>query len=272
MKKCIKCQMDIEDDARFCSECGAVQEQPKQEKTGADARYCIQCGTSLSGEDEYCPECGKKQSETIGAAANMNAEQARENRTFQNPTADHLKKAAYVGCVLLLLAAFMPLVTIIGMMNITILDISKPISLLLFVVCIGAAYAAMRDKYEFLPVVSNGFILLFLAGLYKYQSAMNEAKKSFFGAMAGQAVSVGWGVYSFLVGSIVLGIAGLGCSLLMKGEPLAAEQYVSRWKNSILLPLQIGSARLPGIVWSIALAGIFIGVAMQANPLKSLGL
>lgn len=46
---CIKCKAMIEDDDKYCPECGAIQKL-----------VCSNCKTELSSNAKFCPECGKK--------------------------------------------------------------------------------------------------------------------------------------------------------------------------------------------------------------------
>ncbi len=47
MVHCIKCNAEIEDDDKFCPECGAPQ-----------VLHCKTCNSELSPKDKFCPECG----------------------------------------------------------------------------------------------------------------------------------------------------------------------------------------------------------------------
>lgn len=51
MKKCIKCNFELADDAEFCSECGERQTLSKK---------CPKCGNIIEHDTMFCPECGKK--------------------------------------------------------------------------------------------------------------------------------------------------------------------------------------------------------------------
>lgn len=56
MKYCLKCNVEIEDDSKFCPICGSKQE--------TEERKCIDCGTVLSKEVLFCPKCGTKQNDS----------------------------------------------------------------------------------------------------------------------------------------------------------------------------------------------------------------
>ncbi|NMA66685.1 MAG: zinc-ribbon domain-containing protein [Clostridiaceae bacterium] len=54
---CSKCNARLENDARFCTECGTeVQTLPE---TVYDTIYCIECGTKTTTEFTFCTQCGK---------------------------------------------------------------------------------------------------------------------------------------------------------------------------------------------------------------------
>ena len=57
-KQCSHCGARIEDDSRFCSECG---------KEITKANVCPHCGASVGEGDAFCPNCGKNLSEPIAA-------------------------------------------------------------------------------------------------------------------------------------------------------------------------------------------------------------
>ena len=47
--KCLNCNAEISDNAKFCPECGSKIER---------VSHCIQCGTELTVGAKFCPECG----------------------------------------------------------------------------------------------------------------------------------------------------------------------------------------------------------------------
>lgn len=52
MKTCPKCQASIEDDAKFCKNCGTKIENE------SNGRTCPQCGAQAPNEAKFCPSCG----------------------------------------------------------------------------------------------------------------------------------------------------------------------------------------------------------------------
>lgn len=51
MKTCPKCNSQIEDNAKFCNQCGAPL---------IEAVICSQCGASIPQDALFCPVCGNK--------------------------------------------------------------------------------------------------------------------------------------------------------------------------------------------------------------------
>ncbi len=54
--KCSKCGATVEDDAKFCPDCGA--------KMGAETVKCAKCGTDIPADVKFCPNCGDKVADT----------------------------------------------------------------------------------------------------------------------------------------------------------------------------------------------------------------
>lgn len=84
MKKCIKCGIELADNALFCNACGA--KQAKEEK------YCPNCGSPILEGGTFCSKCGTKQESFAKdlsqqqdfAATNTNEIKATENETENN--------------------------------------------------------------------------------------------------------------------------------------------------------------------------------------------
>ncbi len=61
MAFCTKCKSELEEDARFCSECGAVVNKKRKERTivyEGDIHKCPNCGETLKSFISNCPQCG----------------------------------------------------------------------------------------------------------------------------------------------------------------------------------------------------------------------
>lgn len=58
MKKCPKCNMDMESDKRFCASCGFDTQGTEEKKETSDKTTCSNCGHEFSKMMKFCPECG----------------------------------------------------------------------------------------------------------------------------------------------------------------------------------------------------------------------
>lgn len=57
---CTECGNKVEDEARFCPECGAVLGEDTAEE---DSGFCISCGQPLDADSGFCPHCGQPMGE-----------------------------------------------------------------------------------------------------------------------------------------------------------------------------------------------------------------
>ncbi len=58
MKKCPKCNVDVDIDKRFCSNCGADTQAPTNESNLNNKIKCSNCGFNYPNTVKFCPECG----------------------------------------------------------------------------------------------------------------------------------------------------------------------------------------------------------------------
>lgn len=72
--KCKYCNAEIENDARFCPNCG---------KDLSRLTKCINCGEFLDDEGSYCPHCGTKQPDSEENADNY-VEEYQQNHSTRN--------------------------------------------------------------------------------------------------------------------------------------------------------------------------------------------
>ena len=70
--KCPKCNMNLDDDARFCMHCGEMFIK-KTNKV-----YCNKCGAKLIEGDKYCTSCGQSVNGPIIKTYNYNNNSNRE--------------------------------------------------------------------------------------------------------------------------------------------------------------------------------------------------
>ena len=235
MKSCIKCGADLDDSARFCSNCGAVQPEKKP------------AAETTNG---------------AGSAMQMGKELAM--------SLDKMTKAAYIGVGIIILSVVTPIITVAGMVDVTFMDVSKLLMLVIIAVGAYGAYAVTHKAYGILPVLAHGLVFFALVGCIRYQMIMSELKKSFLGAMAGQALKIEWGFYLFVLGALVMCVSGLILSIIAEGRTLSGEVFVQQWKASFTQKLAIGSMKLQGWIFSAAIAVIMLVVVMQSNAIKNL--
>ncbi|MDC3411866.1 SPFH domain-containing protein [Aquibacillus sp. 3ASR75-11] len=75
MKKCPKCQSEMEADKRFCSNCG-YDTNKKNEEEITNKIVCSNCGNGLSKKSKFCTECGKAYAPCSSCGADL-----KENAT-----------------------------------------------------------------------------------------------------------------------------------------------------------------------------------------------
>lgn len=60
MKKCPKCNAEVNDSVKFCIFCGFnIKKHEEESAKAVQFKFCPECGTQLSG-GAFCPECGHK--------------------------------------------------------------------------------------------------------------------------------------------------------------------------------------------------------------------
>ncbi len=78
--KCIKCDAEIKDGAKFCQACGAKQEMPREEK-----RFCKACGAPLKPGAAFCTACGAKAAADLPQQSGERADNAQINPASTAP-------------------------------------------------------------------------------------------------------------------------------------------------------------------------------------------
>ncbi len=118
MKKCIKCGVEYEDDARFCPKCGEpLQAENVCQKCGKPitvedvfCRYCghkiekeyrcEKCNAVLNEGAKFCPECGTKVENPV--VSNKNVSKAKSNTVSSNNLMNKIVFFIFGGTMLLL--------------------------------------------------------------------------------------------------------------------------------------------------------------------------
>lgn len=146
-----------------------------------------------------------------------------------------------IGASLLVLGFFMPLVSFLGLISLSYLDLLTTVSARfitgLFVLALGGLSLALALKNSFRPLLGTGIaaLLILCFDFATYKSALagrvpaagtgtgGERLGQFLEQAAGILIRPSWGMYLLLAGSILLIIAGA-----MKGSPVAPRD----WRNT----------------------------------------
>lgn len=71
MKKCPKCQADMETDKRFCATCGFDTTAKETKQAPSDQVACSSCGHKFSKTAKFCPECGNTYTPCASCGADL---------------------------------------------------------------------------------------------------------------------------------------------------------------------------------------------------------
>ena len=64
--QCSNCGFQVEEEVKFCSQCGASANQPHTEKEVAELSFCWKCGTRLPKDNgSFCSNCGTSIGESL---------------------------------------------------------------------------------------------------------------------------------------------------------------------------------------------------------------
>ena len=74
--KCQKCGKLLEEDAKFCSSCGAIVELLE------DELVCRKCGLELSKEAKFCQRCGTPKKARLNESLEISQEDIDENKNI----------------------------------------------------------------------------------------------------------------------------------------------------------------------------------------------
>lgn len=249
-------------------------------------KFCMKCGAKLPDDAEFCGECGTRQPklEEAGQAAPpqpaADAPKAQPSAAPSAPKAADLgaifsgmsfmDKLGYLGAILVAVGAFLPMVSIAGFVNLSLSDVSKGLMVVLLVCGIGSGVLLFRGVREVLAPVGTGLLVTILCGLFKYFSLLNEAKKSFFGSMAGSAVKLDWGFYILLIGTLLLIFAGILAKLHAKDQAISGSALAGAWKDCLVEPVKIEGVSIPGWAVAVIVLALLIIIFSQADPMKGM--
>ena len=255
-------------------------------------KRCVECRTILADGDVFCPKCGMRQikSGRINAsnAVVLERKTARDiyndaislardtlensevvSKAVESASSNGLHKVALAGIALIALSAFMPIINV-GFMELSLMDYSKVLGALFLILCGLMGWAVTQKKYSLLVVSANSFFIFFAVEYVNYIRAMAELRRSFLGALAGNVLSLEFGVYVFLLGLLTVEVIGLFCGAMENSGTIGLGELVKQWKKCTFGFVKVLGIPLPGFVWSIILAVALLFVASHANPLNSL--
>lgn len=248
MKSCIKCNAYMSDDAIFCSKCGTRQENARDQE-----------------ERKINLDKSTERAEPRSAQNDTSLSLPIEKIDF---SISSMHKASFLGIALIAVSVFMPMVSVIGMMNMALMDYSKLLSLLLLVICGIMGYAVMQRQYVISALAGQSLFLFFLVGYVRYENVLSEVRRGYWGMLAGKALSIEWGVYLFVIGVLLVIFTSLLCGLTNSGKTVNGERLLQQWKDYTLKPTNIRGNTLPGYVWIFVLGTALLFIAFQSNPLR----
>ena len=96
---CPACKAEIEEDSKFCPECGANIEDLKKaeelrkaeearmadeaKRVQCEKKFCINCGAELATDSVFCPECGTNQNTGISYESDTKVDQPADKQQTQ---------------------------------------------------------------------------------------------------------------------------------------------------------------------------------------------
>lgn len=274
MKKCIKCGHDMSDDAKFCSKCGSKQELVSLEKIDDSAKKSVEPEKSENFQKINEVSIDKNVVENVPEESQK--VEFKEKSSDSNPNTDTpitsstLRNVAFAALAITANSVFMPMFKIVGLMDISMMDYSKTLAIVVLAVCGLSLRALLNKQYEFLTVAAQGMLLFFLAVYIQYDQALSDLRRNFWGAMAGKAVTVEWGVYAFLIGTLVIGVVGILYGIISQSKAISFDQMCQQWREYTLKEVEIYGIKLQGFVWVIGLALVLLFLTSQANPVNNL--
>ncbi|WP_302815571.1 zinc ribbon domain-containing protein [Selenomonas flueggei] len=247
MKSCEKCGASIDENVKFCPLCGAPQEQAAAAQEDAVK--------TADAEDVQQP---------------VQTAEAEENVKKCSKLRENLVVTSYISAGAVAVSVFMPWISLGKMIDVTIMDISK--GLMLAIIFVGAASAhALLKKKNYVLAAAMGHALLIFAviAFIRYQSAISELKKTFFGAMAGSAISIDWGAMFFFVGAINLCAVSVLLyvidQLLPQGGALTGDVLFCTWKELVRAKVKLASIEVPAWIYSLVIGILLVLLFSQSG-------
>ena len=248
MKSCEKCGASIDENVKFCPLCGAPQEQ-----------------AAAAQEDAVKPEdAGDVQQQPALTS------EAEENVKKRSKLRENLVVTSYISAGAVAVSVFMPWISLGKMIDVTIMDISKGLMLAIIFVGTASAHALLKKKNYVLAAAMGHALLIFaVIAFIRYQSAISELKKTFFGAMAGSAISIDWGAIFFFVGAINLCAVSVLLyvidQLLPQGGALTGDVLFRTWKELVRAKVKLASIEVQAWIYSLVIGILLVLLFSQSG-------
>ncbi len=238
-----------------------------------ERKFCFRCGASIAMEAVFCNKCGAPQgaqqqiqqpqstksqpqfaATQMGQAPlpnSMNIDTAALKSWINNGGLGHI---LLVVSVILAGSVFMPFAKGDGSGSLKLMDISVLLSVAVLLIAAGSAFASLRGKYEIPVIAGHSLFIVYVCGVFKYQSAMK------------------WG--GFLLIPVIIGliVVGLMAALQRDGKTFDSHLLGEKWKQIMVQPVQIHTLKLQGIFGVVVLAVLMICMPMIGSVGDVIGL
>lgn len=241
-------------------------------------KKCVKCNKEMADDARFCPRCGEDQAVIIKSTENESSTSSTNDETKYRNISDVLKsgdfmeklhKSALVGIGLTGLSVLMPMLHVIGFMEFTIMDYSKFLALVIIGICVYTGHEFLQKNYIIPTVVSQGLFLYFIVIYVRFANSMSAMRRGF-GTLVRDAIYLEWGTYVFIIGVILTCMASIMSGIVSVDKPLCKDSLVEQWKKYTLESVKIHTVTMPGYAWSVAIAIILFVITSQANPFRNL--
>lgn len=122
-----------------------------------------------------------------------------------------------IGSALLILGIFLPIVSVMGLINFSYFDLIRLdtgtffTGIILLLLGIGSLLLSLKNMYKALIATGVVSLALLAFDFFRIKSAMSEGASTGggTGAQMAEAASIGWGLYIMLIAAILLIVAGV---------------------------------------------------------------
>ena len=196
--------------------------------------------------------------------------EAQENVRKLEKLRGNLTTTVYISAAGVIISVFLPWISLGKLFDVTIMDISKGLMLAIMFIGAASAHALLKKKNYVLSVAMGHSLLIFAAVAFvQYQSMISDLKKTFFGAMAGSAISLDWGALFFLAGAISLCSVGVFMhlieQLLPQGGALTGEVILHAWKDLAFAKVKVASIEVIAWVYALVIGILLVLLFSQSG-------